>query len=269
MRRMTAIVVMISPFLALGVANADYHVTYDFETAWSGDYAAGWENTAYRHGAPPVGKMMQQTTISHSGSYGMQLIAESAPVGTMFWAAVNPSTVDASAMQKQFDPYVSAWYYDERATSVAGQLFAVPSWVNMYTAGEDWTDIQFGGRYTATNDYYYVAAGESSPGWQDTYVGRTSGWHNLKMQLSSTDGRVHFYLDDVAVGASYRNDYIDLGSEIGLYTMFLAPLSGWGDAKPSTIWDDFEFGSTAPVPGALLLGMLGFGAAGMKLRRFV
>ena len=59
---------------------------------------------------------------------------------------------------------------------------------------------------------------------------------------------------------------VHLGPEIGLYTMFEAPLSGW-DRKPSTIWDDFEYGSSIPVPGAVLLGMIGLSVAGVKLRR--
>jgi len=248
------------------VAGADFKVTFDFETGWSGDYAPGWENSAYRHGQAPVGKMMQQTTLAHSGSYGMQLIADSVPQPWMWWAAVNPVDVSPYAMQKQFDPWVSVWYYD-LSEDVPGQIYAVPSWVNLYITGsEDWTDVQFGGRFNVTDHYYYVAAGENSLGWQDTSVARSQGWHQLKMQLSSVDGRIHFYLDGVEVGTSYRNDYTDLGSEIGLYTMFQAPLSSWVE-KPYTIWDDFEYGSKVPVPGAVLLGVLGLSVAGVRLRR--
>lgn len=185
----------------------------------------------------------------------------------MAWAAVVPTGVSAGAMQKQYDPWVSVRYYDDLVTGVGGQLFAVPSWVNPYIPpGEDWTDIQFGARFNRTDDYYHVAAGQDSPGWQTTGVDREAGWHQLKIQLLSSDGRVHFYLDGVEVGASYRNDYVDLGSEIGLYTMFQNPLSDW-TVKPSTIWDDFEYGSKVPVPAAVLLGMLGLGVAGLKLRK--
>jgi len=276
---MAAVSMMAGFVLACGVANADYSVTDGFETAWSGDYAPGWENSEYRHGAPPIGKMMQQTTTAHSGSYGMKLIADSAPVASMFWAAVNPIEVSAVAMQKQYNPYISAWYYDEGAPAAdadlgrTGQIYAVPSWVNGYTGtsgDEDWTDIQFGGRRNVDDNYYSVAAGQNSPGWQNTGVTRSLGWHQLKMELSSTDGKVHFSLDGVGVGTSYRNDYVDLGTDIGLYTMFEAPLSGWS-VQPYTIWDDFEFGSTyvVPVPAAVWLGMLGLGYAGMRLRKTV
>jgi len=132
---------------------------------------------------------------------------------------------------------------------------------------EDWTDIQFGGRYNVTDKYYHVAVGEGHPGWQSTGVVRSNGWHNLKMQLSSADGRVHFFLDGVEVGTSYRNDYVDL-LNVGLYTMFQDPLSGWGSNKPSTLWDNFEFGSTyVPAPGAVVLGMFGLGLVGWIKRR--
>jgi len=259
-------------------AYADYHVSFDFDSSWSGDYAPGWENTSYRHGAPPVGKMMEYEAGGFTGG-GMRLIADSTPESWMWWAAVNPSNINYVAMQKQYNPWVSVMYYDQGWATEdsynpdlhkAGQLFAVPSWVNPYIApGEDWTDIQFGARMNQAppaDNYYYVAAGENGPGWQDTGVDRTTGWHQLKMQLSSVDGRVHFYIDGTEVGQSYRNDYIDLG-DVGLYTMFTDPLSDWTHGKPSTIWDNFEFGSSVPAPAPVLLVMIGVGLVGWIKRR--
>jgi len=262
---------MLSMAVALSAWTGNAVVLFQdgFETPWTGDYAPGWVNSAYRHGEAPVGKMMQQTTVAKTGSYGLKLIADSTPQSWMWWAAVEVESLPASAMLKQYDPYVSAWYYDETQASGAGQLYAVPSWVNPYlTGGEDWTDIQFGERFNKQDNYYYVAAGENSPGWQSTGVDRGEGWHHFKLQLSSVDGKVHFYLDGTEVGATYRNDYADLGTAIGLYTMFAAPLSQYTD-KPYTLWDDFEIGSTVPEPSTILAGallLLPFAAS--TIRRF-
>lgn len=263
--------VLVAVLASVPVSNATTILFQDgFETSWTGDYAPGWVNTDYRHGTPPVGQMMQQTTVAHSGQYGLKLIAASAPADWMFWAGVGVENLPDYAMRKEFDPWVSAWFYDDDITAQrAGQVYAVPSWVNGYLAGdEDWTDIQFGGRFNKKDNYYYVAAGENSPGWQSTGVRRSVGWHNLKMQLSSADGKVHFYLDGTEVGASYRNDYVDLGTEIGLYTMFQDPLSDWGDQKPFTYWDDFAVGSNVP-DGGLSAVLLGLGLIGLRCARKV
>jgi len=284
---MTRVLMLTTAAIALAASPtmAAVQATFDFETGWAGDYAPGWENSAYRWGTPPVGKMMQQTTTAHGGSYGMQLIADSVPKSSMWWAGVYIKDRNPEAMKKENNPYFSVWYYDEDAASVnrSGQMYAVPSWVNLYLTGaksapegEDWTDIQFGARYAADDDYYYVAVGENHPGWQDTGVARAEGWVQLTMQLES-DGYVRFYIGDflggtaTLVGTSYRNDYIDLGTENGLYTMFQDPLSDWGDNKPYTIWDDVTIGSDydgplfIPEPASLaiwgLLGTLGLAAA--------
>jgi hypothetical protein len=243
---------------------------FDFETAWSTDYAPGWDNSLYRHGEAPVGKMMEQVGGGVGGGSAMKLIADSTPQAWMWWAAVNPVEQYSSLMTKALNPWVSVDYFDEGWESgtlhQAGQLYAVPSWVNPYIPpGEDWTDVQFGARMNTADNYYYVAAGQNGPGWQSTGVARGAGWVNLKMQLSATDGRIHFYVNGVDKGTSYRNDYADL-TGVGLYTMFTDPLSGWGDNKPYAIYDNFKFGSDVPEPSTMVL-LLGVGLVGFGIRR--
>jgi hypothetical protein len=264
-----------------GLANTQASVaTFGFESVWTGDYAPGWENTAYRWGEAPVGKMMQQTSIAHSGSYGMKLTASSVPQAWMWWAAVNVQSVSSDAMQKQYNPYVSVWYYDQghnfsAARNAAGQLFAVPDWV----VADDWTDVQLGGRPWGTPpDHYYASAQDlTTRPWQDTLKSRPTydpekglgTWVELKFQLSNSDGKIHFFIGGDEVGTSVRSDYTSMGTEVGLYTMFDAALADWGDNLPYTIWDDFSVGSSytggiiTPEPATMviwgLLGVIGYG----------
>ncbi len=257
-------------FMMMGsvtAGNATILFSDGFETAWSGDYAPGWVNAAYRHGPAPVGKMMQQTTTAYGGTYGLQLTAASVPETWMWWAAVEVESLPHQYLDKQYDPYISVYYYDEKTANVGGQVYAVPDWVNLYISGtEDWTDVQFGARFNQSDNYYYVAAGENSPGWQNTSTARSKGWHQLKFQLSSVDGKIHFYIDGSAVGTSYRDDYTNLGCA-GLYTMFLAPLSAWGTSLPYTLWDNFEVGTGTPVPEPSTMFLLGIALAGLACTR--
>ena len=272
MKKLITICAVVTMMLVISsVVQAAYLVTDGFETAWSGDYATGWDNEGYRHGEAP-GATMQQVDLSSTGrtGYGAKLTANTVPdLGfDPWWAAVNKTDVDDTKMLKQYDPWLSVDYYDaghSTGKDATGQLYAVPSWVNMYTDGEDWTDVQFGGRTVAETQYYYVAAGQNSPGWQATNTSRsetTATWVNLKMQLSSLDGKIHFYINGAEVGASYRSDYIDLTSLI-LNVNYDTPLSAWGENKPSVIFDNFEYGSSVPEPATIAMLTLG----GLLLRR--
>ena len=281
MKKFLFLFVLMTLFCCAVSVNASYYQHFDFNSEWAGDYAPGWENTAYRHGEAPGGKMMDFYAGGRNGSAGMRLIADSTPESWMWWAAVNPIEVDATAMQKQYNPWVSVWYYDEGWDTESsynpnlhrvGQLNAVPSWTNNYIdvdgdgiGDEDWTDVQFGARTNQAppNDqYYYVAAGESSPGWVNSGVDRVEGWHQLKMQLLDSDGMIHFSVDGVEVGTTYRADYADL-TGIGLMIQFTSPLSDWTNNKPWTIWDDYEFGSSIPEPATMAL----LGLGGLLLRK--
>jgi hypothetical protein len=260
MKRTILPLLIVALFLAVVSPASAYLYQDNFETSWSGDYAAGWDNEGYRHGDAPVA-IMQQTDISYGGSYGVKIIADSVPGNLGFdpwWAIVFNTNVNISAMTKQYDPYIKVMYYDNLATSVGGQLYTVPTGV----VPDDWTDVQFGSRFNQTDNYYYVTA--PTGGWQDTGVVRSDGWHELKMQLSSLDGYIHFYIDGIEVGVSTRNDYTDLGTGM-LSVMFNPPLSDWGTDKPFIIYDNFEVGSTSPVPLPGAVWLLGSGLVGLGL----
>lgn len=203
--------------LLASAASAAPFLTFGFETAWSGDYAPGWENTAYRHGTAPVAQMMQQSSVAHTGAAGVKLIAGD-PLG-LFWVGVNPTGIPSTYLDRQYNPYFSAWYFEENKSAVAGQIFAVPD--SPINDDDDWTDVQFGGRRqpSAGSNFNFIAAeANGSQSWVDTNQVRTGGWHHLTLQLSSADGKIYFTLDGAAVGSTTRSDYTNLGV-VGLLSL--------------------------------------------------
>jgi hypothetical protein len=258
----------------------NYYVKHDFETAWSGDYASGWECEGYRHGDEPVAKMAQVSLTGRTGSGAKQYV-DSVPESWMWWAAVHVEQ-NPLAMKTKYNPYYSVHMYDEGYSSgddSTGQIYTVPS----HVVEDDWTDVQFGGRSVAETHYYYTWADRPHPEWQQSTAtrpdldnGDSPQWVHFELQLSATDNKIHYYLDGSEVGVSDRNDYKNLGTLI-LANMFDDPLSDW-DPKPYVIWDDVEFGSDAQAAGNGLIesggntvgmthdpsGTSGKGTAGMQ-----
>lgn len=259
MKRLSVCLAVAAMVVSLCGSAGAYLYQDGFETPWTGNYATGWDNEGYRWGDAPVA-IMQQTATAKTGNYGVKVIADSTPTGTEWWAIVYNANVSHFALAKRFDPYIKVQYYDELGSLKAGQLYDVPDAVT----SPDWTDVQFGGRFAAPGNYYYHAASyTSNPPWGDTGVARTADWHELMFQLSSTDGKIHFFLDGLEKGTSVRSDLENLGCGM-LAVMFPATEIG---NKPYVIFDDFEVGSTAPLPGTVLLlgtGLLGLAILGRR-----
>lgn len=226
-----------------------------FETSWTGSYAPGWDNVVYRWGNASASVMTQQTTRVHSGSYGMALSVDAAgsPVGsTNWWGSVIPVAVPGGVLQKQYNPSVSVWYYDEIGPPGAlpgGYLAAVPD----TGIPDDWTDIQHGTRWNKDANYWYGWGTASGFVYNESTIARTEGWHEFKLSLSSA-GVLDYYIDGTNVGSSTRTDYNDLGG-IGLGVWLMD-----GDFPDSTVYfDDFQVTSSAiPEPvtmAGLLLGV--------------
>jgi len=249
-------------FVIAGPASATILFQDSFEDYWSGAQAAGWINTPYSGGPAPVATM-QQSSFSHSGSYGMKLTADSVPESWIWWAGVQVDTLSHAYLAREYNPYVSVWHYDEMTQKRAGQVYAVPDSVT-----SNWNDTQFGGLDYALDQYYY---GTGSEPWQTSGVNRTEGWHNFRFVLSAVDGRIHYFIDGTQVGVSTRDDFTNLGT-VGLFTYFEPELVGWGSNKPYSLWDDMEVGFHAqaqqvPEPSTILLlgcGLAGLGAAARK-----
>jgi len=272
MKKVTSVSVVIAvlfaicavPAIAVPVLSTNTHVLYDFETSWSGDYASGWADTNAENGQDPRSVMMEFGYFGYQGGNSMRVIAVDTPSTGAFTADVSPVGYEEAAMAKEYDPWIKVMYYDEGFDSEAsynstlhraGQMFAVPD----SSAITGSTDVQFGAG-ASSGDYYAYANAESSGSASIalTGVARADGWQELAMQLSSVDGKIHFYIEGAEVGATSRNDYLNLVG-FGLSTVFTSALQDWPHNNPSTVWDNYEFGSSY-VPEPMTLSLLGLGS---------
>ena len=259
------IAVCVAPAFAAPVLSTNYHVLHDFETSWAGsNFAPGWADTNAENCGNPTSVMMEFGYFGYQGGTAMRVIAVDTPSTGAFVADVNPVGYDEAAMAKEYDPWVRVMYYDEGFDSEAylnadlhraGQMFAVPD----TTAGpSDWTDVQFGAGAANGDSYYHANANAGVADIASTGIARSEGWHELTMQLSSADGKIHFYIDGANAGVTTRDDYVNLVG-FGLSTVYSPALQDWPHNNPSTTWDNYEFGSTY-VPEPMTLSLLGLGS---------
>ncbi len=285
MKRLFA-VAMISSVLVVASATAGasnfslqrspYQIHYHFEEGWTGDYAPGWVDSGYRHGDPPVATMEQieLSPYGRPGSYGAKITVDSVTETGQYWGIVHSENLHPGAFDKQYNPWVSVDWYDYgyfTGLDVAGQLYNVPPSV----VEDDWTDTMIGGVTPENaNDTYWFnwAWGDAGGSWQNSGVDRPEGgdgrWVNLKMQLSDDDGRIHYYIDDVFVGSTARDDYIGLGWP-SFNVVFDSPLDDWGQDLPYAVIGNFKYGSDLriPIPEPAGLSLLGMALLGLKRKR--
>jgi hypothetical protein len=238
-------------------AQADsYSVHHDFETGWSEDYASGWTSTAYRHGVAPIATMSQVALGDDYGriGYGAKITVQEAD--WHWWANIHVTGLPGGVLAKDYNPWLSVDLYDAGSSAgrdATGQLYNVPP----HVVEGDWTDVQFGGRTAdaVASTYFYTWADAPHPGWKDSRVSRPSAdepdWVNLKMQLSSADGKIRYYINDALVGSTTRDNYLGLGAPM-FSIMFDTNLADWDD-NPYVVIDNFRFGSDAQAAGRALI----------------
>ncbi len=248
-----------------GIASASYHFGDDFETAWTGDYASGWANIEYAHGAASIPKMTQYTTVTANGHtitplsglyfMGLQVTAAGDPA-TNWWGGVKPEFVSASALDRQYSPWVSVSFYDYGVGLPAPQLSAVPN----SSDPDDWTDIQMGQRWDRTDNYWYAESMNFPSQWVKTTVARSVGWHELKF-AQDTAGYITYSIDGTPVGTT-TTAYLDLAYP------WLQIQFDYDDFGAEVYFDNFQGGSTIPEPATILVwGLLGLVAAGYGVWR--
>lgn len=131
---------------------------------------------------------------------------------------------------------------------------------------------------------------ESAPAWQNLSSG---GYHNAAVNRADLDLRMDFYKDNQSdswyvtpsfrladgdwtvfdQGSAYTTNSWDFGS---VYEDFFSP--DYGGTMFNVVFDHGAAGTVSfdnvriyavPIPAAVLLGLLGLGVAGIKLRKYV
>lgn len=127
-------------------------------------------------------------------------------------------------------------------------------------------DLVAGQTYTISFKYLGIP-GQGTPGNLGGFAGLSAGLpgdHMWYYGTSTTSGAADVLVDDGS-WHSYSYDFtVPLGIGNHIHLMF-EDFSGSGGVAGDVYFDDI---SLVPIPGAVLLGMLGLSAAGWKLRKF-
>ncbi len=243
-----------------------YLVIDGFETNWSGTHADNYTNMSYKYtpSQSPATKMTQTTDYVHSGSYAtkLQITSTGQYPGASFWGAVLRS-FNHNAMKKEYNPWVSVWYYDKPASGSAfpaGYLSVIPN--TPVPFADERADIQLGTLWNRS-DYYYHTTGNTPPTRPyggSTGVARSEGWHQFKVALTEAGG-ADYFVDGTKVASSHRSDYLGVGY-IGL-----GSFCPDNDGTSSTVYyDDLSFGSDY-IPEPMSMILLGLGILGLVSRK--
>ena len=259
-----------------GTAEAGTLYQEDFETSWTGDYAAGWALTPYEWGTTAPTVMTQVADPAGGTTKVCKLTVTGAgdPVAsTEWWGGVQfDDTAYETQLRKEHYPYVSVKYYDTRDGGSqsgdclpSGCLVSIPVSQLHYDHYEDytydinidWTDLQHGTRHgdagADAQDYYHYgsAPDNGGAGWAKSDILRGLGWHDFRMELSPS-GELTYFVDGTAVGTSPRTDYLDLTS----FNLYVWRSNGAIGDNATVYYDDFEIG-LVPEPATLALMGLG------------
>jgi len=187
--------------------------------------------------------------------------------------------VRADLFSEDFESGLGAW------TGFSGQIVANPigagntlNFRSVYAGGDTFTSVGIaltpGQSYSVSFDYLGVP-GQGTPGDLGGYAGLSEGTtpgnpgsHMWYYGTGSVSGAAAVLVDD---GAWHRYTYNFTAPVVGnagsfsvIHLMF-EDFSGSGGVAGDAYFDNI---SLVPVPGAVLLGILGLSAAGIKLRKF-